>query len=72
MSSEKPSDAIAPTEESSQESSSIEASIEPEPAFGWNAYAERVNGRFAMIGIVVLLVMEFFTHQDFYTWVGLR
>lgn len=72
MSSEKPSESIAATEESSQESSTIEAGIEPEPAFGWNAYAERVNGRFAMIGIVVLLVMEFFTHQDFFTWVGLR
>jgi len=30
MSSEKPSDAIAATEESSQESSTIEAGIEPE------------------------------------------
>ena len=44
----------------------------PEPAFGWNAYAEQINGRFAMIGFVLLLLIEFFTRQDFFTWLGLR
>ncbi|NEP46153.1 MAG: high light inducible protein [Okeania sp. SIO2H7] len=44
----------------------------PEPAFGWNAYAEKINGRFAMIGFVLLLLIEFLTHQDFFTWIGLR
>lgn len=41
------------------------------PAFGWNSYAERINGRFAMIGFVALLVLELFTRQDFFTWLGL-
>ncbi|MCC3430846.1 MAG: high light inducible protein, partial [Microcoleus sp. PH2017_04_SCI_O_A] len=36
-----------------------------EPAFGWNAYAEKINGRFAMVGFVGLLLLEFFTRQDF-------
>lgn len=45
---------------------------EPSPAFGWTAYAERVNGRFAMVGFMALLILEFFTHQDLITWVGLR
>ena len=45
---------------------------EPHPAFGWTAYAERINGRFAMIGFLSLLVLEFITHQDFFTWMGLR
>lgn len=45
---------------------------EKEASFGWNAYAERINGRFAMIGFVALLILEFFTHQDFFTWLGLR
>jgi hypothetical protein len=45
---------------------------ETEASFGWNAYAERINGRFAMVGFVALLVLEFFTHQDFFTWIGLR
>jgi hypothetical protein len=42
-----------------------------EPAFGWNPYAEKINGRFAMVGFVGLLLLEFFTRQDFFTWLGL-
>ncbi|MFM7472104.1 MAG: chlorophyll a/b-binding protein [Nodosilinea sp.] len=45
---------------------------EPQPGFGWTAYAERLNGRFAMVGFVALLVLELFSHQDFCTWLGLR
>lgn len=45
---------------------------EPEPSMGWNRYAERINGRFAMVGFVILLLVEFFTHQDLFTWLGLR
>jgi hypothetical protein len=45
---------------------------QPEPAFGWTSYAEIINGRFAMIGFVALLILELFTHQDFFTWLGLR
>lgn len=44
----------------------------PEPAFGWTLYAEQINGRFAMVGFVALLVLELVTHQDFFTWLGLR
>ena len=40
------------------------------PSFGWNAYAERINGRFAMVGFVALLLLELFTRQDFLTWLG--
>lgn len=45
---------------------------EPTPGFGWTAYAERINGRFAMVGFILLLMLEFFTQQDFFTWLGLR
>lgn len=45
---------------------------EPDPALGWTAYAERINGRFAMVGFMALLLLEFFTRQDFFTWIGLR
>ena len=41
------------------------------PTFGWNAYAERLNGRFAMLGFAALLIMQLFTRQDFWTWIGL-
>ncbi|HEY9826479.1 MAG TPA: high light inducible protein [Stenomitos sp.] len=43
-----------------------------EPAFGWTPYAEQINGRFAMIGLVILLALEWFTRQDLFTWLGLR
>jgi hypothetical protein len=45
---------------------------QPEPAFGWTAYAEQINGRFAMLGFVGLLLLELVTKQDFLTWLGLR
>ena len=44
----------------------------PEPSMGWTAYAEQINGRFAMLGFLLLLLLEFFTHQDVFTWLGLR
>ncbi|MBW4441225.1 MAG: high light inducible protein [Plectolyngbya sp. WJT66-NPBG17] len=43
---------------------------ENKPAFGWTAYAEVINGRFAMIGFVALLILQFVTRQDFFTWLG--
>ncbi|MGF1495954.1 MAG: chlorophyll a/b-binding protein [Elainellaceae cyanobacterium] len=43
-----------------------------EPAFGWTPYAETINGRFAMIGFMALLIIELVTRQDFFTWLGLR
>ncbi len=45
---------------------------QPEPAFGWTAYAEQINGRFAMLGFVALLLLEVLTQQDLLTWLGLR
>lgn len=48
------------------------ATPEKSASFGWNAYAERINGRFAMVGFIALLILEFFSHQDFFTWLGLR
>lgn len=44
---------------------------QPEPAFGWTPYAEQINGRFAMIGFVGLLVLELLTGQGLLTWLGL-
>ncbi|MEL6353069.1 MAG: chlorophyll a/b-binding protein [Cyanobacteria bacterium J06627_28] len=55
-----------------QSSAVTENANRPEPEFGWTQYAEQINGRFAMIGFVALLVMELMTRQDFFTWIGLR
>lgn len=40
----------------------------PEPAFGWTSYAELINGRFAMIGFIALIILELLTHQSFFQW----
>jgi Chlorophyll A-B binding protein len=44
----------------------------PDPAFGWTKYAEQINGRFAMAGFVLLMILEFFTKKDLITWIGFR
>ena len=56
-----------PSETSQQDAPDL-----PEPGFGWTQYAEKINGRFAMVGFVALLATELFTKQDFITWLGLR
>ncbi len=63
-----------PTPETAPESTATPstAAVTPDPAFGWTAYAEQINGRFAMVGFVALLLLEFFTRQDLFTWLGLR
>ncbi|MBD2579228.1 chlorophyll A-B-binding protein [Oscillatoria sp. FACHB-1406] len=43
-----------------------------QPAFGWTAYAEKINGRFAMTGFILLLLLELWTGQSFWAWLGLR
>lgn len=42
-----------------------------EPKFGFNSYAERLNGRAAMIGFVVTLIIEYVTGQGLLAWLGL-
>jgi len=41
------------------------------PAFGWSAYAERINGRFAMLGFVAVLLIEALSGDTFLHWAGL-
>lgn len=43
----------------------------PQPKAGFNAYAERLNGRAAMIGIVVAIAIEYTTGQGVLSWLGL-
>ena len=41
------------------------------PEFGWSAYAERINGRFAMIGFLAVLTVEALSNDSFLHWAGL-
>ncbi len=43
-----------------------------EPKFGFNEYAERLNGRAAMIGFMLMMGIEYFTNQGVLSWLGLR
>ncbi|AKE63179.1 MULTISPECIES: high light inducible protein [Microcystis] len=43
-----------------------------DPKFGFNDYAERLNGRAAMIGFVITLLIEYLTGQGLLSWLGLQ
>jgi len=52
-------------------SSTTSATTSDIPAFGWSGYAERVNGRFAMVGFAALLLIEAISGDTFLHWAGL-
>jgi hypothetical protein len=43
-----------------------------DPKFGFNDYAERLNGRAAMIGFVITRLIEYLTGQGLLSWLGLQ
>ena len=61
---------ISPTT-SATTSSTTSATTGEVPAFGWSGYAERVNGRFAMVGFIAVLLIEALSGETFLCWAGL-
>lgn len=52
----------------------LEPTVVPEierPKAGFTAYAERLNGRAAMVGFVLVVVIEYVTGKGILTWLGL-
>ena len=45
--------------------------VEDEYKFGWSSYSEITNGRFAMIGILAIILIELFSQQPFLKWAGI-
>ena len=45
--------------------------IEDEYKFGWSSYSEITNGRFAMIRILAIILIEIFSQQSFLKWAGI-
>ncbi|AFY88194.1 MULTISPECIES: chlorophyll a/b-binding protein [Cyanophyceae] len=43
-----------------------------EPKFGFNEYAERLNGRAAMIGFLLMVAIEVVTGHGVLAWLGLK
>ena len=41
------------------------------PEFGWSGYAERINGRFAMVGLMAVLLVEAISRISFLEWAGI-
>jgi len=41
------------------------------PKRGFNEYAERLNGRMAMMGFVLLIVVEYVTGRSLLSFIGL-
>ena len=39
--------------------------------FGWSNYSEIINGRFAMIGFLAIILIELFSKQSFLKWAGI-
>lgn len=61
----------APETKPAPEPPATSATTNDVPAFGWSAYAERVNGRFAMVGIAAVVLIEAITGDTFLHWAGL-
>ena len=64
-----PSDSPA-SEPADNATPATSATTNDAPAFGWSAYAERVNGRFAMVGFVAILLVEAVSGETFLKWAG--
>jgi hypothetical protein len=52
----------------------VQPSVQPKlvvTRFGFNRFAEQLNGRAAMIGFAALLLIEYITGQNPLAWMGL-
>ena len=45
--------------------------IKDEYKFGWSSYSEKTNGRFAMIGLLSIILIELFSKHSFLKWAGI-
>lgn len=69
LSSQSP--AAPPEAQATSQAPLTSATTADPPAFGWSAYAERVNGRFAMLGFAAVVLIEALSHDTFLHWAGL-
>ena len=65
------SETTSAADASQQQPRSATATTNDAPAFGWSRYAERVNGRFAMVGFVAVVLVEVLSGDTFLSWAGL-
>ena len=60
-----------PLKETDSLETSTTATTSDIPEFGWSDYAERINGRFAMLGFVAILMIEALSQISFLEWAGI-
>ena len=65
------SETTSAADASQEQTRSATATTTDSPAFGWSSYAERVNGRFAMVGFVAVVMVEVLSGDTFLSWAGL-
>ena len=65
------SETTSAADASQKQPRSATATTTDAPAFGWSSYAERVNGRFAMIGFMAVVLVELLSGDTFLFWAGL-
>ena len=65
----KPSSAEELTEEEKDEK--LYEAVEEKYKFGWSSYSEITNGRFAMIGLLAIILIELLSQQSFLQWAGI-
>ena len=49
----------------------LSEAVEDNYKFGWNRYSEITNGRFAMIGLLSILIIEILSKKSFFSWAGI-
>ena len=57
------------SEEINRDDQSME--IDDNYKFGWSTYSEKTNGRFAMLGFLAIILIEFISQKSFLDWAGL-
>ena len=59
----------------SKNKSTVDLNKDSDPSndynFGWNRYSEITNGRFAMIGLLSILIIEILSKKSFFSWAGI-
>ena len=62
-------------EDDTTNKSTVDLNKDCEPSndynFGWNRYSEITNGRFAMIGLLSILIIEILSKKSFFSWAGI-
>ena len=55
----------------SDEYNEYSTTTEDKYKFGWSSYSEITNGRFAMLGFIAIILIEFLSQKSFLNWAGI-